>query len=174
MPIGDLIDMERECSNPDCQHKRGAHGGTYYKRACGVINCVCKEFAEVKYSRTNTTWDGLVAEANRLDNQIAVWKIRQKQTEDANRELREASRKMCQQVVDRDNAAMGAAVELSNLRKENQMLREELAKCQEVLELMRQAGHLPLMLGNYLLGPDQSIEDETGDIDFASPDYEDC
>lgn len=174
MPIGDLIDMERACSNPDCQHVRGAHGGTYYKRDCGVVNCVCKEFAEVKYRRTNTTWDGLLAEANRMDNEIAVWKIRHKQIEDANKALREASRKMCQQVADRDNDTMSMGIELGNLRKESQALREELAKCQEVLELMREAGHLPPMLGNYLLGSDQLIEDETGDIDFAAPDYEDC
>lgn len=174
MAIGDLIDMDRACSNPDCQHVRGAHGGTYYKRDCGVVACVCKEFAEVRFSRNNTTWDGLVAEANRMDNQILVWKIRQKQTEDANNALRGNVAKLTECNRNQANSIQQFQIDMVSVRSDNDALRLELAKCQEVLELMRQAGHLPPMLGDYLLGPDQSVEDETGEYDFAAPEVEGC
>lgn len=172
MPIGDLIDMDKKCATPDCQHQRGAHGGTYYKRDCGVVSCLCKAFAEVRYTRNGSTWDGMVAEANRLDNEIQVWKIRQKQTEDANRDMRTRCSNLEQRAKNTANHIQEMELSMVNVRSENDALRMELAKCQEVLELMRQAGHLPPMLGEYLLGPDQSIEDEESD----DPDicFQDC
>lgn len=171
MPIGDLIDMDKKCATPDCQHQRGAHGGTYYKRDCGVVSCLCKAFAEVRYTRNGSTWDGMVAEANRLDNEIQVWKIRQKQTEDANNALRGNVAKLTECNRNQANSIQQLQIDKSTLTVERDLLRLELAKCQEVLELMRQAGHLPPMLGDYLLGPDQSVEDEEADTDDQYDDY---
>jgi len=158
MPIGDLIDMERECATPDCKHKRNTHAGTYYKRECGVIHCLCKEFAEVRFSRNNTTWDGLVSEANRMDNEIRVWKIRQKQTEDANKEMRAEINKLKVSGQNIANEHLSAELAMQRFASENAVLRNELAKCQEVLELLRQAGSLPRLLGDYLLGPDEDMD----------------
>lgn len=171
MPIGDLIDMERDCANPECKHHRNTHGGTYYNRDCGVIHCICKEFVEVRFSRNNTTWDGLVNEANRMDNEIRVWKIRQKQTEDANRHMRGEINQLKGSGQNMANEHLATELKLNRVAKENDVLRGELAKCQEVLELLRQAGNLPPMLGDYLLGPDQSVELEDEPADDA---YDGC
>lgn len=174
MAIADLIDMERLCSNPECKHKRGAHGGTYYKRDCGVINCVCREFAEIRYTRNNSTWDGLVNEANRLDNANKVWEIRQKQTEDANKELRARNARLTEELKSQANSELNIELANNRLSQENQVLREELAKCQEVLELLHQANKLPKHIGAWLLGDrpeiEEIVDDFSGEYEFAAPD----
>lgn len=176
MPINDLIDMERECSNPDCKHKRGAHGGTYYKRQCGVIQCVCLQFEEIKYRRTNTTWDGVLAEANRLDNANQVWQKRYNDAVAANVELRQDNAKFKTEAANRASNDYHVESSMLILGTENQALREELAKCQEVLDLLRAANKLPKHIGAWLLGESPEIEAENvlPDDDDDAEAYEDC